>query len=328
MRQGALIPFGVSALLSWLLVGAVRQYALSRVLLDQPTARSSHRAPTPRGGGLGLVSVVLLTVLALSDARFNPPLLIALAGVALAAAIGWRDDHRSLGVRVRLVAHGTAGLALLPVALWPTLVPAGLGLLAALWWVFWAVSAINVVNFMDGIDGLIGSQALIFGLHLASRGAFGGFAAVLGLGLAGAAAGFLVWNWPPSRIFLGDVGSGAIGLLFVLGGILLLREGQSSLVTAYLPLYFLFLDATVTLARRLRRGERVAHAHRSHLYQRLANGGWGHARVSLLYAGVALIALPVAALPADSRSLGIAAYFIGVLALGVALDRLAERLAS
>jgi Fuc2NAc and GlcNAc transferase len=154
------------------------------------------------------------------------------------------------------------------------------------------------------------------------------FAGAFGLALAGASAGFLVWNWPPAKIFLGDVGSGTLGILFVFGGLLLIREGQASVVTAFLPLYALFLDASVTLARRLRRGERVVQAHRSHLYQRLANGGWGHARVSLLYAGVALIALPVAALPADSRSLGIAAYSIGVLALGVALDRLAEGLES
>ena len=324
----ALITLAVGALLSWLLVGAVRRYALQRALLDQPTARSSHLVPTPRGGGLGLVSAVLLTLIVSPGSHSNLPLQLAFAGVVLTAAVGWLDDHRSLGIGPRLVAHGLAGLTLLPLALWPTAVPAWLGVFAAFWWVFWAMSAINVVNFMDGVDALIGSQALVFGVHLAWRGAFDGSAAVLGLALAGAAAGFLVWNWPPSRIFLGDVGSGALGLLFVLGGILLLREGQSSFVVAYLPLYPIFLDATVTLARRLLRGARVGEAHRTHLYQRLANGGWGHARVSLLYAGMALVALPIAELPDDSQGLAIAAYFLGGLVLGLALDRRTEQIGS
>jgi UDP-N-acetylmuramyl pentapeptide phosphotransferase/UDP-N-acetylglucosamine-1-phosphate transferase len=98
-----------------------------------------------------------------------------------------------------------------------------------------------------------------------------------------------------------------------------------TLVEAYLPLYAICLDATTTLVRRLRRGERLTEAHRSHLYQRLANGGWGHARVTLLYAGVALAALPIASLPGSSKDLGIAAYFVGVLGLGVALDRRSAR---
>lgn len=322
----ALLVGSFAALLSWLLVGTVRRYALRRALLDQPTARSSHRVPTPRGGGLGLVAAALIAMLAAVGGQLRAPLLIGLAGAVLITAVGWADDHRSLSVRVRLSTHCAAGLLLLPLALWPAPVPAWLPLLAGLWWVFWTVSAINVVNFMDGIDGLIGSQALIFGAHLAWRGASGGSAAVLGFAMAGAAAGFLLWNWPPAKIFLGDVGSGALGFLCVLGGVLLLREGRESLVAAYLPLYALFLDGTVTLVRRLLRGERVSEAHRSHLYQRLANGGWGHARVTMLYAGVALVALPIAALQSPARTPVTAGYFLLVLGLGVILDRRANSL--
>lgn len=309
------------ALLAWLLVGAVRRYAIRHQILDHPGPRASHTQPTPRGGGFGLVAAVLLTLLTLPGTRSSVPLLVALAGVALTAFVGWLDDHRSRGVRTRLAAHLTAGAMLLPLALWPSPVPAWMGGVAGFWWVFWAVSSINVVNFMDGIDGLIGSQALIFGVHLALISQSGGAAAAIGLSLAGASAGFLLWNWPPARIFLGDVGSGALGLLFVLGGLLLIREGRASIVGAFLPLYPLFLDASTTLARRLRSGERVTEAHRSHFYQRLANGSLGHARVTLLYAAASLAALPLVRLPPTSRTLGMAVYFLAVLGLGWALDR-------
>lgn len=310
-----------SAIAAFVLVGLVRRYALRHQILDHPGPRASHTRPTPRGGGLGLVVALLLVLPALPGARSSLPLLLALVGVTLTALVGWLDDRSSLGVRARLVAHIVAGVTLLPLALWPGAVPAWLGIFAAVWWVFWAVSAINVVNFMDGIDGLIGSQALIFGAHLALLGVAGGLAGAFGFALVGASAGFLIWNWPPAKIFLGDVGSGALGFLFVLGGLLLIREGEASVVTAFLPLYALFLDASVTLARRFHRGERISQAHRSHLYQRLANGGWGHARVSLLYAAVALLALPITALPATWLNLGIAAYFLAILSLGLTLDR-------
>ena len=323
--SGSLVV-GAAALGAFLIVGLARRYALRHQIVDHPGPRASHTQPTPRGGGLGLVAAALLVLLTLPGVRSSAPLLLALAGVVLTALVGWLDDRSSLGVRARLMAHLSAGAMLLPLALWPSAVPAWMGMFAGFWWLFWAVSAINVVNFMDGIDGLIGSQAVIFGAYLALLGESGGRAGVAGLALASASAGFLVWNWPPARIFLGDVGSGALGLWFVLGGLLLMREGRASVVIAFLPLYPLFLDATVTLVRRLRRGERVTEAHRSHLYQRLANGSWGHARVTLLYAALASAALPIALLPPGWKSPGIAAYFVGVLGLGAALDRYSARL--
>ena len=305
---------------SVVLTGLVRRGALSRSLLDLPNARSSHTTPTPRGGGLGLVIAAVSALVVAAGRPVDPPLLLALAGVLLVSGVGWLDDQRSLGVRARLLAHLFAAATLLPLALSPSPVPPWLGVFAGVWWVFWSVSAINVVNFMDGIDGLIGSQALIFGAYLALLGDSGGTARELGLVLSGAATGFLAWNWPPAKIFLGDVGSGALGLLFVLGGLLILREGRISLVVAYLPLYPVFLDATATLARRAIRGERVTEAHRTHLYQRLANGGWGHARVTLLYGGLALAAVPIAILMGRLQTYAIAAYFLLVPATGLALE--------
>ena len=322
---GGLAMVGSAAGLAFVLVGAIRRYALRHAMLDHPGFRSSHAQPTPRGGGLGLVAVVLFALVAASGREIDPSLVLALLGVALTALVGWLDDRRSLGVRARIIAHIVAGLSLLPLVLSTPSGPMWLAAVTALWWVFWSVSAINVVNFMDGIDGLIGSQALIFGAYLAFLTSSGGVVEAFGLALAGAAAGFLGWNWAPARIFLGDVGSGALGLLFVLGGILVLQEGRVTLVVAFLPLYGIFLDGTVTIFRRFRRGERITEAHRSHLYQRLANGGWGHARVSLLYGAVALAAFPVATLPPSPRIFVLVGYCLAVLGLGLTLDHRASR---
>src|SRR5690606_18656850 len=140
---------------------------------------------------------------------------------------------------------------LLPLVLVPGPIPGWMGVAAALWRVLWGVSAINVANFMDGIDGLIGGQVVDVRLHLALMAPDSPVSRSFGLILAGAAAGFLAWNWPPARIFMGDVGSGALGLALVYGGALLMRSAGIGLVTTFLPLFPLFLDALVTLVRRV-----------------------------------------------------------------------------
>ncbi|MBX7118998.1 MAG: hypothetical protein K1X31_08370 [Gemmatimonadaceae bacterium] len=325
-----MIPFAIAAVLSLLLVGLVRHHALRRGLLDHPNARSSHQLPTPRGGGLGFISAFLVSVgVAISvpagagtDAAAAGPLLGAGAATLLVAAIGWVDDHGGAPVRVRLVVHVAAGILLLPLvrgAPLPVALPLGV---AAAWWVFWTVSAINVVNFIDGINGLIGLQALLYGLFAALAGASGGWVAAAGASLAGASLGFLVWNWDPARIFMGDVGSGALGVCFVALGAGLVAEGRLGFIAAFLPLAAIFLDAAVTLARRWRRGERLSEAHRSHLYQRLANGGGlGHARVATLYgasaAGAGALAL---AWPRGDAAL-LAATLLVLVAVGALLER-------
>lgn len=316
----------LAAVLSWMVSGLVRHHAIRSAILDHPNERSSHTEPTPRGGGVGLLAGVIVALIVgagpdLQDWR----LVAALAGVALTGLVGWFDDRYTLGISFRLGVQILAGSSLLPLALLPGPLPAWLGAAAALWWVFWAVSAINVVNFMDGIDGLIGSQAIVFGVHLVLMGSTNGVSEVIGLAVTGAAVGFLIWNWAPARIFMGDVGSGPLGLLVVLGGLLLMREGMVGLVAAFLPLYPMFLDATVTLVRRARRRERVVLAHRSHFYQRLANGSWGHARVSILYAAAAAVGLAATHATATTGGLIItgaylvivpaAAWFIGRRAL-------------
>lgn len=314
--------------LSVALVGVVRRHALRSQILDHPNERSSHLHPVPRGGGLGVVTAIVLTfgVGAVASRSLDVPWvgLLPLLGIAAVCAVGWRDDRDPLGVAVRLAVHSAAALTLLPLVLWPTWLPAWMGLLGAgVWWVFWGVSAVNVVNFMDGIDGLVGSQALIFGLHLAVLAGPTGGAGLFGSTLVGAAAGFLLWNWAPAKVFLGDAGSGGLGLAMVLGGALLMREREVGLIVAFLPLYPLFLDATITRLLRVLYGKGLMSAHRAHLYQRLANGGWGHARVTLLYAAAAASGVVIAVLPSDRSSewAAMAGYAAVVLVVGLWLGQ-------
>src|SRR5439155_22851542 len=206
-----------------------------------------------------------------------------LVGAALLAAVSWIDDVRSLPAAVRLavqlVAVGLALRAGLPAGLvfqgW--LPPALDGIATAgLWLLF-----INLFNFMDGIDGLAGSEAAAIGIGLMLFAGVGigrdPELVMLSAAITAAAAGFLIWNWAPARIFLGDVGSVPLG--YLLGFLLLDQAAQGRWeIALILPLYFL-ADATITLLRRLWRGARVWRAHREHFYQRAVQRGHGHAAV-------------------------------------------------
>ena len=255
-----------------------------RDVLDLPNERSSHSVPIPRGGGIALVGTVLLVWLALRLAgRVSPAIPIVSLGAVLLAGVCWIDDLRGLSPATRLAAQAGAvaiGLYALPAggnALEGWLGRAMYFAAAGLVWVWW----INLFNFMDGIDGLAGSEAAAIGAGLVLFAALGSGAdpalAALAAAILGAALGFLASNWSPARIFLGDVGSAPLGYLtgFLLIG---LAARGSWMVALILPLYFL-ADATITLLRRLIRGERVWQAHRQHFYQQAVQKGLGHAAV-------------------------------------------------
>jgi len=245
-------------------------------ILDRPNERSSHRVATPRGGGIAVIGSVLIAwiVLARAGSVRSGVFGITLGAVWL-AAVSWLDDLHGLSPVARLLTQAAAvaiGIFVLPG-------PPGLFYFIAigLVWIWW----INLFNFMDGIDGLAGSEAAAIGAGLllfASVGA--GVDPALqapAAAVAGAAVGFLVWNWSPAKIFLGDVGSVPLG--YVLGFLLLdLAVRGYWRIALILPLYFL-ADATITLTRRLLRGERVWLAHREHLYQQAVRRGLGHAAV-------------------------------------------------
>lgn len=273
------------ALTAALMTGVVRRYALRR-LLDVPNDRSSHRQPTPRGGGLAIVLAYSLALAALNLTGLLPwPLLMAQLGLAPLAAIGFLDDHGHVPARWRLLTQAC-------VALWALWWLGGLDNLAAGGWigycagVFGVVWMLNLFNFMDGIDGIAGvetitltlSAAWLMGAQTAGSLPAEGWAA---LSLAAATAGFLVWNWPPARIFMGDVGSGVLGFILAILALWSATRHSLSLV-AWLILAGVFLvDATLTLLTRMLKGERWHEAHRSHAYQQAAQQLGSHRGVTL-----------------------------------------------
>jgi UDP-N-acetylmuramyl pentapeptide phosphotransferase/UDP-N-acetylglucosamine-1-phosphate transferase len=317
-----------AAALALLLVGLVRFQALRHGVLDHPTERSSHSTATPRGGGLGLILAFLVVAVLGAGQSIDRDVVLLLAGAAIVAAVGLLDDRRGLTVRIRLLVHLVAGSLVGVVA------ASGAGsplvrLLLWGWWTFWTISSINLVNFMDGINGLVTTQIAVFAIALALLVAGASPTAVLAAALAGACVGFLPWNFPHARIFMGDVGSGALGYLVPALALLAQRAQGTDFVAAHLPLLPLYADATWTIMRRWRNGERVTTAHRSHLYQRLANGGMGHTAVTMIYAAVALAgALAAQAGKPSQRFAWTAAYVVATTLVGLGLHRRASRSAS
>lgn len=297
------------ALGSATLTAASIAYARRRGLLDAPGQRRSHRVPTPRGGGVAPVLVVLglTTALGLRGGLSPADALAIVAAVALVAAIGWIDDHRPLGVRLRLVVHAAAG-ALAAALLLPT-APAWLWLLAVLA----VVSAVNVCNFMDGINGIAASQAALVAAVIGwLLGAQDPEQGLLAFAVAAASIGFLPFNFPRARIFLGDVGSGALGLLIALLLLLAWRAGVASLAALLLLPSAFLIDAGLTLAARASRGKRLSKAHREHLYQWLVRSGASHAQVTAGYAlWTAMMAAVCIALPQGNVGLAAAVYLAG-----------------
>jgi UDP-N-acetylmuramyl pentapeptide phosphotransferase/UDP-N-acetylglucosamine-1-phosphate transferase len=269
-------------------------------VLDRPNERSSHVIPTPRGGGIAVIGASLAAWLVLVAAGAAPlSLLAVIAAAAALAAISWLDDLRDLSPALRLgvqcAAVSLGVVAALPEgAVFQGWLPAPLDRAAvALLWLWF----VNLYNFMDGIDGMAGGETAAIGLGLALLAAIGvghdprlASLAVPAAAIAAAAIGFLVWNWAPARIFLGDVGSVPLG--YLLGFLLLAAAAQGYWTIALiLPLYFL-ADATITLLRRLLRGERVWLPHREHFYQQAVRRGGSHAAVvrRVLAANAVLIA--------------------------------------
>ncbi|MCY1350785.1 Undecaprenyl-phosphate alpha-N-acetylglucosaminyl 1-phosphate transferase [compost metagenome] len=286
----------VVAALSLALTDGLRRYAVARSLLDVPNARSSHLVPTPRGGGVAIVVSFLLAlpVLALVD-LLSWPLLWALLGGAGIALLGFLDDHDHIAARWRLLGHFAGACwalvwlgGLPPVALFGHAFDLGwLGHALAALYLVWLL---NLYNFMDGIDGIAGVEAVCVCLGGALLYGLAGQegAAVVPLLLAVAVAGFLFWNFPPARIFMGDAGSGFLGITL---GVLSLQAAWSTpaWLWSWLILLGVFVvDATWTLMRRLLRGDRVYEAHRSHAYQYASRQFGRHLPVTLAVAAINL----------------------------------------
>lgn len=290
MIKLAVVVATISGGATLLLTAVMRAYALRLGLLDRPNARSSHTAPTPRGGGLAVIIGALLGLTISVLAKLTDPreVFILGAGTLVIGAVGFADDTRGVRAWPRLCVHAlVAAWTVFMFNGFPTLQVSAhylqLGIVGPMLAILGIVWSINLFNFMDGIDGLAGSQAvLIFGtgaVLLFWRGdrSLG----TISLCVSASAAGFLAWNWPPAKIFLGDVGSGVIG--YLVAALAIASENNRSVpLLAFVIVSGLFIaDATVTLVRRRARGERPTEAHREHAYQRLTRVWGSHRRVTI-----------------------------------------------
>ncbi len=331
------LPFAAAAL-TFLCCLVVIKLARRWELLDNPNHRSSHQTPTPSGGGIGLVaagSLVGLYLLAVEPLSWY--LFVVLVISCVLAGVGLHDDRRPMPARWRLGIQVVLAVSLLFVLgglpemqrfvdawLSRTLIYAFL-LLVIVWW-------INLFNFMDGIDGLAGMQTifmllagavLLVGLR---HGVIADPIIVWMLCLAGATAGFLILNWSPAKIFMGDVGSNYLAFMLLSFGLLTIRNELIPVATglamwAILGATFA-TDSTITLITRMLNNERWHEAHRTHLYQRLARKFGSHSRVTLMYLAVNLLwLLPIAFLctrfPQWAVALAVVAY-LPLIAVAIA----------
>ncbi len=323
----ALCAFAALAV-AWLLTGAMRRYALASQLIDRPNERSSHRVPTPRGGGVAIVATFLVGLGALALAgQVESRLAIALVASGLVVAVlGFLDDRSSLPARQRFLGHLVAAIW---VIVWLGGLPdipvfgfqVNLGYLGPVLSLVFLAWMVNLFNFMDGIDGIASVEAITVSLggawlwHATGTGD-GWVAAVL---FAACVAGFLAWNFPPARIFMGDAGSGFLGLA-VATFALWCGRGTPVLFWSWLILSGCFMvDATTTLVRRVRRGDRFSEAHRSHAYQYASRLHGSHRMVTLAVLALNMLwLLPIAALVAYGRldgALGLVIAYAPLVAL-------------
>lgn len=276
---------------SYLLTLVIKRAARRLGLIDVPNERSSHAVPTPTGGGLAIVVSSTLALGLLAAVGIIPArLFLALVpGGAAVAAVGFIDDRKSLPARIRLLVHFIAA-AWAVVCIGPVHVFSLGSDTPGLNWLDYAVSTVgiawflNMFNFMDGIDAIAASEAVflcagtsLLALFSVTVSYIAGGAIVIGA----ASAGFLVWNWPPARTFMGDVGSGYLGFVFAVLGVASGAHSGSALCSCLILAGVFVVDSTFTLVRRFMRGERITEAHRTHAFQVLAQR-MGHRNVTLV----------------------------------------------
>jgi UDP-GlcNAc:undecaprenyl-phosphate GlcNAc-1-phosphate transferase len=287
-------------------VAAVHYLSLRWNILDIPNSRSSHVIPMPRGGGLAIVVVTIISIGILCHIRLFVPingLFIILLGAVLLAGISMWDDLHPLPFWIRLFIHiVVACIVVFGVGYWhilnlPFIKTIYLGWFGLPVTIFWIVGMINAFNFMDGVDGIAGGQGVIAGLGWAVLGMLSGQSFIAGVGvvLAASCLGFLGHNWPPAKIFMGDVGSTFLGYTFA---VLPVVAGQHYTHLSFLGVLLVWpiiFDTAATFLRRLLHHENVFSAHLSHFYQRLVATGYSHKKIASLYIGLSIISLACSA---------------------------------
>lgn len=299
MLLGGILVFIVIFCASYLGVALYRRLSLSNEILAIPNERSSHSEPTPHGAGIVIVIICLLTYVPISVFVSGSFSWGYFFGAVLIASISFLDDIKPIRFTWRLLAHSLAAILLIvDVDTWHGITMLGglqLGNFGYVLTFIWIVWMVNSYNFMDGIDGLAGLQAVIAGVgwlalgHILEMPALFLFSGVI----AFASLGFLVHNWNPARIFMGDVGSAFLGFTFaalpLLARTIAVKHPDLLPIAAVLFVWFFLFDSVVTLLRRAIRGERIWMAHREHLFQRLVSSGYSHMSVTVIYGVLASV---------------------------------------
>ena len=275
------------------------RYAKVRRITDIPTERSSHQVPTPKGGGVGFVLFTLLalsTYLIINGTIFTIPLFVFLIASVIIATLGWFDDKHDLSKRIRFGVQLLAALLIiilvtnLDAIYLPLVGTVDLGIAGGFLALIWITGSTNIYNFMDGVDGIASAQAVGVAIGWMAFAYIWNVPELFYLNsfILASVVTFILYNWPPAKIFMGDVGSIFLG--FVFGAMPFMAANLSSdvsigvtiWVSAFLLWPFLF-DGSYTIFRRLSHEENIFEAHRSHLYQRLNIEGWTHKEISILY---------------------------------------------
>lgn len=278
-----------------------RRWSLRRNIFDIPNERSSHQTPTPRGGGVVIVLTVLTSYILLSLFHFVEFEIWFFVGSVLIALISWLDDLFTISFVWRIIVHSISAILIIlnlgyfqlfEIPFWGTFEIGRIGMIFTYLWIVWMT---NAYNFMDGIDGIAGLQAVLAGIGWYFLGNLIGMpnASIFFLVVSASSLGFLIHNWQPAKIFMGDVGSAFLGFCFA--SVPFLRNNINSDVKAMLPyiavaFVWLFLfDTVFTFIKRLIGKQKVWVAHREHLYQKLVILGFSHQFVTVLYAIFAFI---------------------------------------
>lgn len=289
-----LIAFIILVAISYFGVDLTRNWLMKRQVIDLPNERSSHSVPTPRGGGLVIVIFSLLVALITMflEQNWRQGITFVLVGCGV-AWIGWQDDVKSLSPKIRFLFQAIAavitilGLGYFDAITIPLLGELRLGLIGIPITILWIMGLINSYNFMDGIDGISGSVALTASLgwmlFLAVNGNFGNPVFWIALAIAATNLGFLGHNWPPARIFIGDVASTFLGYCFAVIPLLTVNQVEDSFLLGVIVMWAYILDTAITFLRRLFKGEQVFSAHRTHIYQRLVISGYQVSSITSLY---------------------------------------------
>jgi len=334
--MSSFIVFFLLSLISYLGIYVIRRLGLRHQILDYPNERSSHSVPTPRGGGLAIVILVLgMGLWSALETDLSRGLIYLIGGLII-AWLGWRDDLHSLSPRIRFGVQGIVaaisiyGLGYFKVVTIPMLGELRLGAVGILITFLWIMGLTNAYNFMDGVDGMAGGVALSAGLGwmwLASN-MHNAFAFWVALAITASSLGFLGHNWSPAKIFMGDVGSTFLGYSFAVLPLIASDQGGDALLLGTLLMWTFIMDAGVTFIGRLIKRENIFAAHRSHLYQRLVIAGYKHERISSLYILLTLLAGILSYQWSQGHQLAPPLIFLGLPLIWILLSFYAQRLRS